>query len=91
AEAEAAFQQPLTLRKSVAERFDILTAPHFALYVLDQVKQEFNTAEDPYFIWKKGLTIYTTLDVELQRYAEAVAREQVARLVEAGKNASNAS
>lgn len=91
AEAEAAFQQPLALRKSVAERFDILTAPHFALYVLDQVKQEFNTAEEPYFIWKNGLTIYTTLDVELQRYAESVAREQVARLIEQEKNAGNAS
>ncbi|OUC05122.1 hypothetical protein RY27_29175, partial [Litorilinea aerophila] len=90
AEADAAFQQPLSLRTSVAERFDILTAPHFALYVLDQVKKEFNTAEDPFFIWKKGLTIYTTLDVELQRYAEQVAREQVAQLMAQGKNASNA-
>nr|HMN28698.1 transglycosylase domain-containing protein [Caldilineaceae bacterium] len=55
AEADAAFRQELTtLRKSVAERFDILTAPHFALYVLDQVKRQYNTAEDPYFIWRKG-------------------------------------
>ncbi len=38
-EAEAAFQQELNLRRSVTERFDILTAPHFALYVLDQVKR----------------------------------------------------
>ncbi len=89
-EAEAAFAEPLNLRKSVTERFDILTAPHFALYVLDQVKKEFNVADDPYFIWKKGLTIYTTLDVDLQRYAEQVAREQVAMLDEQGKNASNA-
>jgi 1A family penicillin-binding protein len=91
AEAETAFAQELTLRRSVAERFDILTAPHFALYVLDQVKRAYNTAADPYFIWKKGLTIYTTLDVDLQRYAEQVAREQVARLAEQGKKASNAS
>lgn len=89
-EAEAAFVQELTLRKSVAERFDILTAPHFALYVLDQIKREFNTAEDPYFIWKKGLTIYTTLDVPLQRYAEQVAREQVTVMQQQEKNASNA-
>ncbi len=89
AEAEAAFAQELTLRKSVAERFDILTAPHFALYVLDQIKREFNTAEDPYFIWKKGLTIYTTLDVDLQRYAEQVAREQVSIMQQQDKNASN--
>ena len=90
AEADAAFAQELSLRQSVAERFDILTAPHFALYVLDQVKREFNTAEDPYFIWRKGLQIYTTLDVDLQKYAEQVARDQVAALIEQDKNASNA-
>ncbi len=89
AQAQAAFNQPLTLRKSVAERFDTLTAPHFALYVLDEIKKEYNTPDDPYFIWKKGLTVYTTLDVNLQRYAEQVAREQVAKLGEEGKNASN--
>lgn len=92
AEADEAFRAELgSLRKSVAERFDNLTAPHFALYALDQIKRQYNTAEDPYFIWRKGLTVYTTLDVPLQRYAEQVAREQVALLLETGKNASNAS
>lgn len=92
AQADEAFHQELTtLRKSVAERFDILTAPHFALYALDQVKRQYNTVEDPYFIWRRGLTVYTTLDVPLQKYAEQVAREQVAQLLGAGKNASNAS
>lgn len=90
-EAEAAFTQELELRESVAQRFDILTAPHFALYVLDQVQREYNTAEDPYRIWRDGLQIYTTLDVEMQKYAEEVAREQVAQLIEQDKNASNAS
>ena len=90
AEADAAFQAELSLRKSVAERFDILTAPHFALYVLDQVKREFNTIDDPYFIWRKGLTIYTTLDVELQKYAEEAARQQIVTLIEQDKNATNA-
>ena len=91
AEAEAAFAQQLAVRRSVAERFDILTAPHFALYVLDQIKREFNTASDPYFIWKRGVTVYTTLDVELQRHAEQVARERVSALDAAGKNVNNAS
>jgi penicillin-binding protein 1C len=91
AEAEAAFAEPLQLRKSVAERFEVLTAPHFALYVLDLLKQEYNTVEDPYFIWRKGLTVYTTLDVTLQKYAEQTAREQVAKLIEQKKKASNAS
>lgn len=90
AEADAAFAVPLEMKSSVAERFDILTAPHFALYVLQRIKDEFNTAEDPYFIWRNWLEVYTTLDVGLQQYAEQVAREQVARLVEQGKNASNA-
>jgi penicillin-binding protein 1C len=91
AEAEAAFAQELYMRRSVAERFDILTAPHFALYVLDQIKRTYNTANDPYFIWRRGLTVYTTLDVELQRHAEQVAREQIALLEEQDKNATNAS
>lgn len=89
-EAAAAFTQPLALRQSVAERFDILTAPHYALYVLDQIKNEFNTVEDPYYIWRKGLQVYTTLDVELQKYAEQVAREQIANLIAQDKNATNA-
>ncbi len=89
-QADAAFNEQLSLRTSVAERFDILTAPHFALYVLDQIKNEYNTTDDPYYIWKHGLSVYTTLDVELQQYAEQVAREQVGQLMETGKNASNA-
>jgi membrane peptidoglycan carboxypeptidase len=54
AEADAAFQQELALRKSVAERFDVLTAPHFALYVLEQLKKQYNTVDDPFYIWRKG-------------------------------------
>ena len=85
AEADAAFAEELNLRASVAERFDVLTAPHFALYVLEQIKNRYNTTEDPFYIWRKGLTVYTTLDVELQKYAEQVAREQVAVMEEQGK------
>ncbi len=91
AEADAAFAQELDLRESVAERFDVLTAPHFALYALERIKEEFNTAEDPYFIWKKGLEVYTTLDVDLQKHAERVAREHIASLNEQGKEVNNAS
>lgn len=91
AEADAAFAQPLDLRQSVAERFDILTAPHFALYALQRVREEYNTVDDPYFIWKKGLTVYTTLDVDLQKFAEQQAREQITRLDEQNKNVNNAS
>ena len=90
-EANAAFAQELDLRGSVAERFDIFTAPHFALYALERIKEEFNTVDDPYRIWKEGLTVYTTLDVDLQKYAEQVARDHIARLNEQGRNVNNAS
>ena len=91
AEADAAFAETLDLRGSAAERFEIDTAPHFALYALDRIKNEFNTVDDPYRIWKEGLTVYTTLDVELQSYAEQVARTHIARLNEQNRNVNNAS
>ena len=90
-DADAAFAQPLQLRTSAAERFEITTAPHFALYVLQRLKDEYNTIEDPYRIWREGFTVYTTLDVDLQKYAEQKARDQVLKLIEQKKNASNAS
>jgi membrane peptidoglycan carboxypeptidase len=68
------------LRKKAAERFENLSAPHFALYVLDELQQRFNTADDPYFIWRNGLTVYTTLDYDLQRATECIARIRVAAL-----------
>ncbi|MFN8445057.1 MAG: transglycosylase domain-containing protein [Caldilineaceae bacterium] len=91
AEADAAFAEPLQLRKSAAERFEITTAPHFALYVLQRLKDEYNTIEDPYRIWREGFTVYTTLDVDLQNYAQQVARDQISKLIEQKKNASNSS
>ena len=80
AEADIAFAEELDLRQSVAERFDVLTAPHFALYALERIKNEFNTAEDPYFIWKRGIEVYTTLDVDMQKHAEQVASDHSASL-----------
>ena len=91
AEADAAFAETLDLRGSAAERFEIDTAPHFALYALDRIKDEFNTVDDPYRIWKEGLTVYTTLDVELQEYAEQVARAQIVLLNQQNRNVNNAS
>ncbi len=91
AEADAAFAEELVYTSADAELFDIRLAPHFSLYVLDQLKQEFNTIEDPFFIWKHGLTVRTTLDLELQQYAAETADRYVGLLDRAGKNASNAS
>ncbi len=68
------------LRKRVTERFENLSAPHFALYVLDALQQRYNTTDDPYAIWRRGLQVYTTLDYDLQQAAECVARIRIAAL-----------
>lgn len=68
-------------RESAQERFEVpADAPHFALYVLDQIQNQYNTPEDPYFIWQNGLRVYTTLDWDLQAYAECVARSHIGSL-----------
>ena len=81
-EADAAKRLPGPLwqytRESAQERFEVPDdAPHFALHVLDQIQQQYNTPEDPYFIWQNGLRVYTTLDWDLQAYAECVARSHI--------------
>ncbi|MEA3334907.1 MAG: transglycosylase domain-containing protein [Chloroflexota bacterium] len=63
-----------------AERFENTSAPHFALYVLEELQQRFNSVDDPYFIWREGVTVYTTLDFDLQKAAECVARIRIAAI-----------
>ncbi len=78
-EAEAAKDAELRYRK-LEQRFDI-KVPHFSTYVL-RVLEENN---DVYglttdMIYRGGLKVYTTIDLELQRQAECAARVQVALL-----------
>lgn len=70
----------LFLRERATERFENLNAPHFALYVLDELQQRFNTVDDPYYIWRNGLQVYTTLDHDLQKAAECASRVRMAAL-----------
>ena len=84
-EADAAKKLPGPLwqytRESAQERYEIPPdAPHFAILVLQQLQEKYNTPEAPYFIWENGLTVYTTLDWDLQTYAECVARSHIASL-----------
>ena len=84
-EADAAKKLPGPLwqytRESAQERYEIPPdAPHFAILVLQQLQEKYNTPEDPYFIWENGLKVYTTLDWDLQTYAECVARSHIASL-----------
>ncbi len=48
--------------------------------MLQQLQEKYNTPEDPYFIWQNGLRVYTTLDWDLQVYAECVARSHIASM-----------
>ena len=84
-EADSAKKLPGPLwqytRESAQERYEIPPdAPHFAILVLQQLQEKYNTPEAPYFIWENGLKVYTTLDWDLQTYAECVARSHIASL-----------
>lgn len=71
-DAYAAKQEKLNL---ITQRFDI-QAPHFVFYVRDQLedllvhKLSITPEQAQAMIYKGGLTVYTTLDMNLQRTAE---------------------
>ena len=66
---------PLAVTPGIEDRFDII-APHFALYVRKQLEEQFG----PQQVLRGGLRVYTSLDLEMQRQAECLARAHVARL-----------
>jgi 1A family penicillin-binding protein len=59
-------------------------APHFMQYVREQLNAEFG-AEG---LYRKGLRVYTTLDIRVQTIAEQAIKEQISKLAE--KNVTNA-
>jgi membrane carboxypeptidase/penicillin-binding protein len=76
AEAMAAAKfAPVEVVAGIEERFDII-APHFALYVQKELEDRFG----PELVLGGGLRVYTSLDLQMQRQAECVARAQIARL-----------
>jgi penicillin-binding protein 1C len=64
-----------------------IEAPHFVMYVWSLLEREYG--ED---LYRKGLSVRTTLDLDWQRAAEAIARRHLARLKEEqpASNVSNA-
>jgi membrane peptidoglycan carboxypeptidase len=73
-EAAVAKHEPWDLAK-FTERFDIL-APHFSIYVRKQLEDMFS----PEMVYRGGLRVYTTIDLDLQEQAQCVARAQIRRL-----------
>ena len=59
-------------------------APHFMQYVRDQLNAQFG-AEG---LYRKGLRVYTTLDIKVQTIAEQAIKEQISKLAE--KHVTNA-
>ena len=84
AEATLAFDTELDV-KQFEERFDIV-APHFAIYARDQLLKKF----DPEQIYRGGLKVYTTLDLQLNEEAQRIAARHVRELEAGDHNASNA-
>lgn len=80
AQAEEAKAAPLAIQPPV-KRFDV-QAPHFAVYARQQAAALLDRLglDGADYVNRGGLTIITTLDLDLQRQAECVARTQVARL-----------
>lgn len=66
---------PVPVVRGLEERFDII-APHFALYVQQQLEEMF-PAE---LVLGGGLRVYTSLDLQMQRQAECIVHAQLNRL-----------
>ncbi|HSJ55436.1 MAG TPA: transglycosylase domain-containing protein, partial [Anaerolineae bacterium] len=84
-EAEAAFAEPMQIHSSMLKRYD-LVAPHFAVYVRKQLEDRYGAE----LLYRGGLKVYTTVDLEIQRIAEEEARAHVAKLQEEGEDVTNA-
>jgi len=66
---------PLDYAGGVEARYDI-RAPHFAIYARKQLEQMFGEK----LVFKGGLKVITTIDLDLQGQAECAARAHIARL-----------
>jgi len=80
-EEQAALAEPLLVAKPTAWNQSILP------YVTDAVKKELETHFSPEMIEQGGLYIQTTIDYDLQRMAEVLAREEIQNLQNRGINA----
>lgn len=68
-QAEAAAEEPLAF---AAVPFPI-RAPHFVMYVWEALREQFGEEA----IYRHGLRVYTTLDIDLQERARDIARRHV--------------
>ncbi len=69
AESKGSAEEPLHLRHNKTE----IKAPHFVQYVINKLNEEYGDK----FLAKGGLSIYTTLDYNLQQKAENIITRQI--------------
>ncbi|MCX6792109.1 MAG: PBP1A family penicillin-binding protein [Candidatus Gottesmanbacteria bacterium] len=70
-QADQATAQPLVFKNETG-----IKAPHFVMYVREQLVQKYGEA----LVAKGGLKVTTTLDLNLQEYAQATVAAEVAKL-----------
>lgn len=85
-EVTAALNETVVVR-AAGQRLDV-AAPHFAWYAQGEVETILRTIgyDRPDIMFRRGLRIYTTIDLDLQRQLECVARTHVERLAGADPN-----
>ena len=81
AAAEAAYLEVLTFAAQEVS----LEAPHFAVYVRQQLEEQYGAE----LVANGGLRVTTTLDMEFQRLAEGLARQHLDQ-IDPAKNLTNA-
>ena len=82
-EADAAKQEPIVLNVHEQSQNGILAYDYFTAYVRDQLTSasgKYAYSRDE--IFKGGLSVYTTLDVDVQKAAEAAAHEKESEIGE---------
>lgn len=70
-QADEAFAEPLHYKQETG-----IQAPHFVMYVKEQLVNKYGEAA----VERGGLKVYTTLDLDLQNYAQATVAAEVAKL-----------
>jgi penicillin-binding protein 1C len=92
AEANAAYAEPLNY---VNSNIELDSAPHLVVYAQDELENllvsEMGLSQDEIknMLARGGLRVYTSVDMDIQRLTEDVARQQVAAL-SAAKHLTNA-
>src|SRR5262249_55589046 len=77
-QADAAYNEPLHYHHATQQ----LEAPHFVMYVRSLLEQRYSRQQ----LYESGLRVYTTLDLDEQHQAEAIAKARLESLAQYDAN-----